>query len=491
MRLIVNNLQTKCVIGGSDHLLDFDIIKKLRNYLRVRPEGYHRVPSFKKGHWDGWRYFITPTGTFATGFLELVGKYLVELGVELTIQDERKDLPELKEDINPYIGDIDGAEWIGRDFQVEAVTKLNNFITIKDQEFYFPRGIYDCATNTGKTSIVAMILLNLKEKYRTAFFVSNQDLYKQSVVFFSQVLGERVGEIKSGKYEPKWFTVIMVKTMYNRAKESINAKKYLNDLEVLIVDESDEAGANTYAKTLSRINAGMKIFVSGTPLESSAENNMTAIGLSGKVLYTVTNKFLIENGYSQKPLIKILLNQNTGVYLDYPSELKANIHLNQNRINQIIEILRLDLEKSTLITFTEMDHGYFMLEELKKAFPSLSIDIVHGTSENRARSLNKFKTKETKLLLASMIVKRGLNIPCIERLIPAQGGKSVTTLKQILGRGLRKKDHDEELLVYEFYDTGRWISKHSVGRIKTYIKEGLEVEYLFENKKGHPIAKNF
>jgi len=39
------------------------------------------------------------------------------------------------------------------------------------------------------------------------------------------------------------------------------------------------------------------------------------------------------------------------------------------------------------------------------------------------------------VLLSSMILKEGVNIPNIESLWMAQGGKSKITVKQLLGRG--------------------------------------------------------
>lgn len=488
--MIVGNVKTKVVIGGKDNLLGIDLMKHLREYLRLRPTGYHRSPAYKKGRWDGWRYFITPAGVFPTGFVELVASYMEELGAEVIIEDTREGLPRLKEKLDNRIGVIDGKEWEGFDYQMSMISRLNNYIKAGSENMYFPRGIYDCATNAGKNSIAALIVKNLDKKYNTAFIVSNEGIFRQAVSFFSQVIGEPVGEIKSGKYKPSWFTVIMVRTMRNRAKEAINAKKYLNDLDVLIVDESDEAGSKEYATVLAMVGAGMRIFLSGTPLEAAPENNMAAIGLSGKVLGKISNKFLIDNGYSQRTVINMLLNITPFEPADYDTEKVRNIHLSHNRVNLIIdEVLKKHPDDSILITFKEMEHGYFMLEQIQEQLPELSIDIAHGTSADKMGTLERFKNREVRVLLASMIVKKGLNIPAIEVLVSAQGGQSVIEVKQILGRGLRKKEHDRPLQVYDFYDTGKYVSKHSAKRARIYKKDEFEVVYNFDQKRGHPVRE--
>ena len=86
MKLIVGNVETRCVIGGRDHLLGFDVLEELRKYLRIKSEGSYWAMKATGRRWDGWRYFITPQGKFATGFLPKVISYLEELGVMFEVQ---------------------------------------------------------------------------------------------------------------------------------------------------------------------------------------------------------------------------------------------------------------------------------------------------------------------------------------------------------------------------------------------------------------------
>lgn len=493
MKLIVENVQTKAVIGGKDLLLDIDIMEELQKYLRVRPDGYHHSTAYKKRQWDGWRRFITKDGRFATGFLPMVAKFAQDLGVQVDIEDNRGDLPKMKpvEDMTNYIGYIDGKDWIAEgkfEYQFEMVKKLHNTINLSNADLYFPRGILDCATNAGKTSMVALILNNLDRNYNTIFMVSNKLIFQQAVEFFSQVIGEPVGEVKSGKYAPKWFTVCMVKTLYNRAKESMNVRKWLKDTEVLIVDESDEAGATEYSKVLSYIGAGMRVFVSGTPLEASKVNNMVAVGLSGKVLGRITNKELIDKGVSQKPKITMLLN-NSGknALIGYADEVDRNIHLSEIRADAICKIIEEHSDKNILITFIEKKHGYFMFNYCKDRLPMIDMDIVHGTSASRDYSIDAFKKNRISVLFSSMILKRGANIPNIQVLVLAQAGKSIITGKQVIGRALRHDGQSDDVLIYDLYDVGKYVSKHSDQRIKLYLNEEFDLTFDYENKKGKPI----
>lgn len=489
MKLIIDNVSTQAVIGGSDNLLDFDLMDTLNKYMRVRVDGYAHSTLYKRNLWDGYQNFINNKGFFATGFLPMVSAYLEELGVEIHVQDNRLNLPEMNDIIDDFVGNIEGKDWYGRDYQVELIPKLNNYITIAGNQYYFPRGIFDAATNAGKNSVAALVINNLKNKEDTTIFmVSNITIYQQAVAFFSDVMGEPCGQVNDKKCDFKRITVCMVKSLYNKALKSVNVQLKLAATKVLIVDESDEAGATQYSRCLTLIGAGMRLFISGTPLDSSAVNNMVAIGLSGQILGVVTNDYLIENGWSQRPLVRILLNDTPTFMESYPDELRKTVHESMNRVKVISEeIIKPYSDKQILITFITKEHGYFMLEQLQKLHPEISMDIVHGTSSERTKIISNFNKKEITVMFTSVILKRGANIPNIQVGVNSQAGKSRTTVKQFTGRYLRHDGTEESVLVFDFYDTGKYVGDHSRKRIKVYEGEGFTITKNYEEKRGKPV----
>lgn len=488
MRIIVGNTICKIVIGGVDNNLDFDIYKELRKYLRIRPDDYSHSTAYRRHQWDGYRYFITAKGSFATGFLPNVTEFLTSLGVLIEIVDERGAIPRLQFPLNADLGIIDGERWEARDYQMEVVKKIDNIFTVQGKEVYFPRGILDCATNAGKNSMAALLVKNLSSEARVIFLVSSVLIYEQAVEFFSQSLGYDVGQVNSKNLDFKSFTVAMAKTLLNRAKEKMTVKMTLTQMQVLIVDESDEAGSKEYSKLIQMVGAPMRIFLSGTPLNAGKVNNMIAIGLSGKVLAKITNRELIDKGVSQNPVVKILLNPEKVLgTLSYETE-KTNIVLESKaRVNAIVGILEAHTEGAVLITFNNIVHGEFMFERLCNALPHETIELAHGGSKERKEILTRFKTGETRILLASMIMKKGANISNIRTLIQAQGGKSVITVKQVIGRAIRDDGINDSVNVYDFYDQGRIVSKHSRDRIRIYKKEGFDVELTYQNNRLKPI----
>lgn len=494
MKLIVDNLKTKAVMGGSDHLLDFDVMKELDEYMRVRPKGYAYSPLYKKRVWDGWRRFINKKGEFATGFLPMVVDFLRSKSVTLAVEDLRTNLIHFEEPFDDFIGRIDGVDWVGRDYQVDLAKAAEFTLKINDSEsIYFPRGILDCATNAGKNSIAALIMKNVPRETEIVFTVSNQIIFKQAYEFFKQVFpDEEIGVVASGNIDPKRVTVCMVKTLKNQL-DKVNIRSWLSRVDLLIVDECDEAGAKEYSEVIMAIGASMRIFMSGTPLDAAIVNTMVSIGLSGKILGKITNKELIDKGVSQNPVIKILLNNSRKVTLDksYGFEDENYVMFSEHRVGIIADLIEEDDTLPTVITFTKLDHGYFMLKKLEERLPFLRIGIVHGPNAeydcNREEVLDDFKSGNIDVLLASTVLKRGANIPNIRRLIIGNGGKSKITVKQYIGRAVRHDGENDDVLVYDFYDVGDIVGKHSRERIRHYKNEEFEIEYDFEQKRGMPI----
>ena len=82
------------------------------------------------------------------------------------------------------------------------------------------------------------------------------------------------------------------------------------------------------------------------------------------------------------------------------------------------------------------------------------------------------------MLIASQILKEGVNIPSIEDIINGQGGESKIFVKQyLIGRSARKYK-GEGVCIHDFYDKGRWVEDHSKQRIKIYREEGLDITFV-------------
>ncbi|MDR0676717.1 MAG: helicase, partial [Elusimicrobiota bacterium] len=82
-----------------------------------------------------------------------------------------------------------------------------------------------------------------------------------------------------------------------------------------------------------------------------------------------------------------------------------------------------------------------------------------------------------KTLIASDIFREGINIPTIQMLILAAGGRGISLSLQRCGRCIRTTENKKEVDIFDFNDYGnRFLQKWSNTRKRLYIKQfGKEV----------------
>lgn len=487
MVIVVENVASQAVIGGSDNLLDIDLAHEMRMYLRVKVQNAFRVSSYKARKWDGYRYFITEKGLkFATGFLPVLIPFLEELGVKITIDDRRTNLPYIrKEEMRDRLGDK-----VLRDIQRPLVACVDNYLKYGDgKELYFPRGLIDAATNTGKTLVMGLIYDNF-EDCKVLIIVHRKEIFDQMVDYYGQYFD--VGIISSGRYHVTDFTIAMVSSLASKLDSSLNVKHDMRRFNTLMVDEGHRAGGTEYSEVLKEIPAGARFIVSGTALENTDPiKNMIITAMSGRRLAKVTNKEMIEAGHSQAPVIHMKLNDVfvPNKCFNYDAEMEECIFRSEKRKQDIIDWIKEGPGKDvvTAIAFNELEHGTRLHWFLTKAFPELVVEIVHGKDPDRKEKLKSFKRKEIDVLVCSTIVQEGFDTDVIGSMVYAIAGKSSIRLKQFLGRGMRHDGISKEFHVLDWWDYGKYIGKHSGTRLKIYQTEGFEVKYYYpETKTGRP-----
>ncbi len=99
-------------------------------------------------------------------------------------------------------------------------------------------------------------------------------------------------------------------------------------------------------------------------------------------------------------------------------------------------------------------------------------------SETRKKGIEFFKNSPGTVLIGT-IFKEGFDLPTIDTLIIATGGKSEKNLIQKIGRALRVAPLKKVSNIYDFYDEdGSVCERHSKARLKTYKEQGYKVEII-------------
>lgn len=426
-------------------------IKFCSDIFKYKLPNAERTTAFKRG-WDGYIRLITKKGRFSTGLLpKVIEECCYTFNIDLI--DERINVFEFK--------DIDTTGLY--EYQAPVVdTFVNN-----EQHIYFPNGIFDGATNSGKTYITASLVKSAKAAGATILLlIHDESLLNQHVSLFES-MGIDVSIITAKKYEQGQFTIAMKKTLLNRAKKSVNVKRWLKTINFLIVDECHLAGAKDYQALIKMTSPYANLFVSGTALDRDKKHeNMQIISLSGNVISTVTNKQMIESEFSTPIKVEFYKNKAFSHYKNNRDKYTDIYIKSKDRLKVLKKCLK--RYNKILIPIKYIEHGDY----LSKKFPE--IHTLYADTEDRDQVIEDFRSGKIKAL-ASTVIKEGLNIKGIDCAFNAVGGKSKIFIKQVLaGRILRKSDDVEVATIIDFIDSSK--PKLSAARKNIYEKEGFKVK---------------
>ena len=365
--------------------------------------------------------------------------------------------------------------------QKDLIEAYNHFISFRGQSIYFPRGVVDAATNAGKTAVMAGILLNLEGEQSMLVVIHRKTVYRELLTFFTEVFGE-IGEINDQRYSIKRVTLCMIQSLYSKIEDP-NVKKDLSTFTVLCVDEAHRAGAVSYSKTLVHCGAGVRVFVSGSAFDSDdIVSKMIIVGLSGPKLATVTKREMMDKGISTQVSVHIHLC-NTILrepVLDYDDCVKKLIHESIERVSIVAGIIRERKEIGPILVCVEQtQHGEFLYSKLKDQF---NIELTHSKDSDLIRKIDAFRLGELDVIIATGVLKEGVNLPKLTTIIDCSGGQSKINIKQRMGRGERLSEGKTGFEYHDFYDVGRYVQLHSLHRMKIYQSEELDVLCNFELK---------
>ena len=509
-----------------------ELMHRLNEALAVETPGFSFSSTYNRGFWDGKTRFLNKkTGQFPTGLLSYVAKTLKKHGEEYEIVDNRTPVGySLDKEItlsHKKLGQI-----TLRDYQYESVEK----------GLASSRGIINVATNGGKTEIacgiIKSILPHLKKGQRIAFFTHSTEIFNQSAKRLSERLQIKVGKIGAGTWDEQQVTVVMIPTIqkyykkpkkptatkklkdlqaeskrlkdlslrdksykdeYKNAQEAVKeytkqqmeklndgynkGKGFLDSLVGFIADEAHHSSSDTwYNIFMSLENCYFRYGLTGTVDESNEINLFRLYGCTGKIVKKVTNKFLIENGYSAKPVVYFLPIDTKSIdYVDYQTARDQGIINNKERnqafVDKVLE--RAKSGKQCLIIVNETTHGEIILNMLSDQ--GITVDFTHGemTKTHRQKVLDRLDEGSLDVLIATSILDEGVDVSGINCLFLMAGGKSMRQMLQRIGRGLRKKEDGSGLEVYDALDYhNEFLVDHTAERYQTYKNEEFEVKKL-------------
>jgi superfamily II DNA or RNA helicase len=389
----------------------------------------------------------------------------------------------------------------GKEFKIKRQAKPNlDGITLRDDQLRLidaackrQRGVIHSVTGSGKT-IMQLGILSCFPKHRALILAHTTAIVKQTFEKLKTYGFEDIEMFGGGISARKPTAQIAVSTMQTFIK--IDPKDYVAFYDIVIIDESHHLQKldSTYAKILGTMLSPMRLGFTATKRESM-EAVLVNEGLLGPTLERVTIKEAAELGILATPKLKLIKAECSDNIMDIRNfqdtyekvrvngklvngdRLKAGVYTygiveNIRRNRQIAEIVEgfVNKKMTTLIFVTHIAHGELLQEAIYKLI-GYNTPFIRGnvSVDDREKVKAGLISKRIKVCIATTTWTEGVDVPSLDAVIMAGGGKSEIQTLQKLGRGLRKTKDKDTVIVVDFLDLKHFHLIRQTGeRLSTY-----------------------
>ena len=436
----------------------------LAETCRARPKNYMFMPKYRNHTWDGYISLLKGMKTFPTGLKSMV--------VQELIREDRFDIRAVFSETVRFFQPIK-LPWIHPDM-IEGIRLRRYQVDAVDDLLCSERGIAKMATNAGKTVVFAALIKLLGNK-NAMVVVRSKDLLYQTSERLAEYLGRPVGLIGDSHRDETDVVVATVQTLNALRKRKVSLRKTFAENRILVIDECHAVADNQTFDVLMQVPGWYRYGFSGTPLDRGRLNDLKLIACTGSLQVEVTNAELIKQEWSAKPIIflhDVLPVPNLWSF-DYQTAYDACIVRDEERNLLIADIASQEITRgSVLIIVTRIDHGQ-TLHDL-----SMGSVFVNGSSPvaERQEVLERLGRGDKLCCIATQIFDEGVDVPALDTLILAGGGKSQLKLLQRVGRGLRRKEGRNIVHIHDFLDgSNKYLLEHTEERVAVYKREGFNV----------------
>lgn len=297
------------------------------------------------------------------------------------------------------------------------------------------KDVLGCAqTGTGKTAAFAIPILQLLENkkmpnknIKVLVVTPTRELaiqieesfkaygkylpYKHAVIFGGVKQNAQVGKLRNG-------VDVLVATP-GRLLDLVNQKIIsLKDIQILVLDEADRMLDMGFIHDIKKILA----------LLPKKRQNLFFSATMPKEIQNLANSIL-----HQPKKVEVTPESTTAETIQ-----QSLFYVDKNnKTNLLHHLLKTEIQESVLV-FTRTKHG---ADKLAKALTKLNIAsaAIHGNKSQNARqnALNNFKDKKIKVLIATDIAARGIDIDLLKYVINYEVPNIPETYVHRIGRGGR------------------------------------------------------
>lgn len=324
------------------------------------------------------------------------------------------------------------------------------------------------ATGTGKTVTADAKAVGKK----TLFLAHRNELITQAYDTFTEMWPDADVNMYAAETKESYGDVVC------GSIQSVNANIEQfkpEDFGYIIIDEAHHSAADSYKKILGYFKPEFTLGLTATPERADGEEILD-------LFKNVAHKLDLQTAVERDELVPVrciriktnidLTNVRfNGIKYNF-LDLESKMYIPE-RNNLIVDTyLNYVKDKKTVIFCISVKHG----EEIAKILMEKGIyaESVSGSTNSKKRKeiLNQYENGNINVLCACDLLNEGWDSPKTEVLFMTRPTMSKTIYMQQLGRGMRKSEGKEYLMVFDFVDNANMfneaLSMHRMFNIKDY-----------------------
>jgi len=482
--------------------LNKETTRFLQPFLSYEKENWIQG-AFKRERTTYRANLISPQGLFLRGFKDRVDKLALTQGKKIEWVGGEERLPHSSPNLPGII------------FRPDQTNLIERAVTMQ-------RGVLECIARSGKTVIAAGIFSSFPNS-NCLFLVHTKDLLNQTYEAFVTYGLKGVGRVGGGFKES--YSPITVALRHSFAK--LDPEDYSDFYDVVIVDEAHHVSSinGQYGKILQNLLSPIKIGLTATTDVKEGEPKLSMEGYLGPIIGELTQEQGRELGITARAKIRFVRVPDQPFVKEevtYQGAYKKGWALNRSFNRKVITTAKeyLDQGQTVLILVRKIQHG-FMLEDMfdsifkinavficggvdeetKKEISRLrarlgnsssskdlaarkyiekeleNVEEIYARVQARSKNRDSFRKKldsgELRCIIATNIWNEGVNIPTLNAVLLAAGGKSEKATIQMASRSLTKSNNKEVGVIVDFFNHNhRYFIEHFGHRMCTYMEQG-------------------
>lgn len=315
----------------------------------------------------------------------------------------------------------------------------------------FRRGLVVLATGLGKTWLAAFDAVQLGAR-RVLFVAHREEILNQAAETFLRIrpnarVGFYAGQTRDVEVD------ILCASIQTLGREEHLERFSSSHFDYIVVDEFHHAAATTYRRLLAYFSPRFLLGLTATPYRSDQSDILSLC--DDNLVFTrglfdgITSKLLVPFHYYG-------IFDSSVDYTEIPwrsgrfdTEQLSNKLATLARARHALKEWQHHKQQRTLAFCVSIKHAEFMAEQFEKAGVACAA-VYAGSKLSRADALERLRDGRLMVIFSVDLFNEGVDLPAIDTVMMLRPTESKILFLQQLGRGLRKSEGKERLVILDF-----------------------------------------